>query len=245
MSATVKMSPAPYAAAGRTLKSEVAVDAARAGKRPGVVVFPEWWGLNDYIRGRARQLAELGYVALAADVYGNGQLATNPNDAAAAMNALTGDPAALTAVIEAAVRQLAAHPDVDASRLGAMGYCLGGTLSVHAARIGLDLRGVVSFHGTLSPTVAAKRGDVKAKVLVCHGGDDGFITPEQEAAFRNEMKDLGVDLKFVTYPGAKHGFTNRDASESGRRFGIPLEYDAAADRGSWEEMKAFWERVFA
>jgi dienelactone hydrolase len=126
-----------------------------------------------------------------------------------------------------------------------MGYCLGGALSLHAARLGLDLKGVASFHGSLDKTHAAKKGDVKAKVLVCHGADDKFVSPEQLESFKQEMRELGADLKFVSYPGALHGFTNPEATENGRRNSLPLAYDENADRKSWEEMKSFWARVFA
>lgn len=232
-------------AGGRNLKSFLAFDAAQSGRRPGIVVFSEWWGLNDYIRGRARDLASLGYVALAADIYGDGKTAADAAEAGALMNGLFADLPATTERIRAAVRALAARPEADPKRLGAMGYCLGGALSLHAARIGLDLRGVASFHGSLDRTHPAKKGDVKAKVLVCHAGEDQFVQPAQVEAFRQEMQELGVDLQFHAWPGTQHAFTNPQATENGRRYGLPLAYDAQADRESWEKMQAFWSRVFA
>lgn len=243
MAADIRTETVTYTAGGATLVSYLAWDASQAGPRPGIVVFGEWWGLNDYQKRRARQLAELGYVALAADMYGDGKTAADAAEAGTLMNGLFADMAATSAKVRAAVEQLARRPEVDASRLGAMGYCLGGALSLHAARLGLDLRGVASFHGSLGKTHPAQKGDVKAKVLVCHGEDDSFVPAEEQAAFRQEMDALGVDYKFVAYPGAKHGFTNPDATENGRKYNLPLAYNEDVDRESWQEMKAFWADV--
>jgi len=243
--ADIKTETLTYDAGGTTLESFLACDASQSGKRPGIVVFGEWWGLNDYLKGRARQLAELGYVALAADVYGHAKRAADPDEAGKLMNGLFADMSATSERVKAAVAKLAARPEVDASRMGAMGYCLGGALSLHAARLGLDLKGVASFHGSLGKTHPANKGDVKAKVLVCHGADDKFVSDEELAGFKKEMQELGVDLEFKSYPGALHGFTNPEATRNGERFGLPLKYDAAADQQSWDDMKAFWKRVFA
>lgn len=243
--ANVRTETLSYAAGGRTLQSHLAWDADRTDRRPGVVVFGEWWGLNEHIKRRARELAGLGFVALAADVYGDGRTAGDAKEAGALMNGLFADMASTSERVQAAVDTLAARPEVDAERLGAMGYCLGGALALHAARLGLDLKGVVSFHGSLDRTHAAKPGDVKAKVLVCHGGADQFVSAEQVQAFKQEMRELGVELKFVVYPGALHGFTNPEATEKGKANGLPLAYDENADKRSWEEMQAFWSRVFA
>ncbi|HSN70081.1 MAG TPA: dienelactone hydrolase family protein [Steroidobacteraceae bacterium] len=242
--ADIKTETLTYDAGGATLESCLAYDASASGKRPGIVVFGEWWGLNDYLKGRARQLAELGYVALAADVYGHAKQAADADEAGKLMNGLFADMAATTERIKAAVTTLAHRPEVDGSRMGAMGYCLGGALSLHAARIGLDLKGVASFHGSLGKTHPANPGDVKAKVLVCHGADDKFISDEELAGFKQEMQALGVDLEFKSYPGALHGFTNPGATANGEKYGLPLKYDESADRQSWNDMKAFWKRVF-
>jgi dienelactone hydrolase len=243
--ANIEAETLTYEAGGRTLASVLARNTPQIGKRPGIVIFSEWWGLNDYIKGRAREIAELGYVALAADVYGEGQRAANADEAAKLMNGLFADMAATSARIQAAVETLRARPEVDATRLGAMGYCLGGALSLHAARLGLDLKGVASFHGSLGSTHEAKPGDFKAKVLVCHGDADKFVSDDDLTKFKQEMTALGVDLTFKSYPGAMHGFTNPDATRNGERNNLPLRYDEGADRQSWSDMKAFWQRVFA
>lgn len=234
-----------YSAGGKTLKSYLAYDSAVTGPRPGIAVFGEWWGLNDYLKQRARELAGLGYVALAADVYGDARQATDASEAGTLMNSLFADMAATSERIVAAIDALRARPQVDSARVGAMGYCLGGALSLHAARLGLPLRGVASFHGSLSKTHPARRGEVKASVLVCHGGADKFISEEELAGFRREMADLGVDLEFISYAGVLHGFTNPEATRNGERFNLPLKYDQQADQQSWQAMQTFWTRVFA
>ena len=245
MAVDIRTETVTYTAGGESLVSYLAWDAALPGPRPGIVVFGEWWGLNDYQKRRARQLAELGYVALAADMYGGGRIAADATEAGNLMNGLFADMAGTTAKVRAAVEQLARRPGVDRARLGAMGYCLGGALALHAARLGLDLRGAASFHGSLGKTHPAQKGGIKARLLVCHAEDDGFVSAEELAGFRQEMDGLGADYKVVTYPGAKHGFTNPDASENGRKYNLPLAYNESADRESWQLMKSFWADAFA
>jgi len=245
MNANIRTETLAYNAGGETLLGYLAWDASRHGPRPGIVVFGEWWGLNDYQKRRARQLAELGYVALAADMYGNGQVAADASEATRLMNGLFADMQATGDRVRAAVEQLSRRPEVDPRRLGAMGYCLGGALALHAARLGLDLRGVASFHGSLGRTHPAGKGEFKARVLVCHGEDDSFVSAEEQAGFRQEMAELGVVCRFVSYPGARHGFTNPEATENGRRNNLPLAYNEAVDKASWDEMKTFWAEAFA
>lgn len=245
MAANIRTETLAYTAGGKQLKSFLAWDASQTGKRPAVALFPEWWGSNEYIKRRAREVAGLGYVALAVDLYGDGVEAKDSTEAGALMNGLFADMNATSERVNAAIAQLQARPEVDSSRVGAMGYCLGGAMSLHAARLGLPLRGVVSFHGALKQTHVAKKGDVKAKVLVLHGGDDVLVPDDEQAGFRKEMSELGVDLDFRSYPGAKHGYTNPEATAKGQKYGLPLAYDAATDKQSWEDMRAFWSRVFA
>jgi dienelactone hydrolase len=231
--------------AGRTLKHYLAYDAAAAAPRPGIAVFPEWWGHNDYVKRRARELAALGYVAIAVDVYGDGRLAADSTEAGTLMNGLFADMAGTSERIRATIDALRNHARVDGARVGAMGYCLGGALSLHAARLGLPLRGVASFHGSLGKTHAAQPGDVKAAVLVCHGGADKLVPLDDIANFHKEMSELGVDLTYISYPGAMHGYSNPEATEKGAKYGLPLKYDAATDARSWADMQAYWKRVFA
>jgi dienelactone hydrolase len=233
-----------YNSSGKDFASYLAVDSAREGKRPGIIVLPEWWGLNDYLRRRARELAGLGFVAMATDVYGDGREAADSTEAGQLMGGLFADIPALNSRLQAAYDQLRAHPLVDPERIGAMGYCLGGALALHMGRLGIPLRGVASFHGALTRAHEAKKGEFKAAVLICHGEADGMVPAEDQANFRKEMAELGVDYQFNSYAGAKHGFSNPEATEKGKKYNLPLAYDEKTDRQSWEDMKAFWTKVF-
>ncbi len=233
-----------YTAGATTLRGHLAHPASGA-KAPGILVVHEWWGLNDYIRRRARMLAELGYTALAADMYGDGTTASDPAGANDLMNAALADRAGLESRIRAAVDRLKADPNVDGGRLAAIGYCFGGAVVLHAARIGLPLAAVVSFHGALGSFHTPAPGSVKAKVLVCHGAADALVPDADLAAFEQEMKAAQADYRVVQYPGARHGFTNPEADENGRKYGLPLAYDASADRQSWSDMRELFARALA
>ena len=197
-----------YEQGGTILQGYFVYDESIQGARPAVLVFPEWWGVNDYIKHRARMLAELGYAVFAADMFGNGQLAGNATEAADMMNTILNDIDTGTARIFAAYEWLEKQPQVDPSRIAAIGYCFGGAMALHAARIGMQLRGVVSFHGALGSFHKPAPGEVKAKLLVCHGTEDAMVSDQDVAAFMQEMTDAGVDFNFVAYEGALHGFTS-------------------------------------
>ena len=234
-----------YAQEGTTLQGYFAYDKNVAGARPGVLVLPEWWGVNDYIKQRTRMLAELGYAAFGADMYGGGQLAENADEAASMMNAVLNDMEMGTSRIHSAYQCLMDQSQADPSRLAAVGYCFGGAMALHAARIGMDLRGVASFHGALGSFHKPAPGEVKAKVLVCHGTADAMVSDQDVAASKEEMTEAGVDFKFVAYEGALHGFTSREASENAKRYGLPIGYDVDADASSWQEMHQFLATVLA
>ena len=233
-----------YGAGGAECRSHIAYDASGPGPRPGVLVVHEWWGLDDYIRGRAKMLAELGCTALAVDMYGDGRTAADADGAGALMNSVLGDMEAGTARLRAAFDALAGHPSVDAGRMAAIGYCFGGAMVLHCARIGMDLKGVVSFHGALGSFHKPARGEVKAKVLVCHGAADALVSDEEIAGFKQEMADAGADFRFMAYDGALHGFTNPAATANGEKYGLPLAYDEAVDRRSWDDMQALFSEIF-
>jgi len=218
---------------------------SRAAPRPGVLVVHEWWGLNDYIRGRVHMLAELGYEALAVDMYGDGATGANPEEATALMSAALGDVPALEARFRAAFDTLAARPGVDAAKIAAIGYCFGGAVVLHAARIGMPLAGVASFHGSLGSFHKPAPGSVKAKILVCHGAADDLVPESDVTAFKSEMDAAGADYRFVAYPGAKHGFSNPGATAKGEQCGMPLAYDADADAKSWSDMRTLFDQIFA
>ncbi|MGA2330602.1 MAG: dienelactone hydrolase family protein [Syntrophales bacterium] len=233
-----------YSAEGVVMKGYLAYDENMKGKRPGVLVVHEWWGLNDYARKRARMLAELGYTALAVDMYGEGKVAQHPDDAGKFSSALMKNFDVGKARFMAAMDFLKGQPTVDATRIAAIGYCFGGGIVLNMARQGVDLAGVASFHGSLTAVKPAHPGSVRAKILVLHGADDKFITKEQILAFKNEMKTAGADFKFVSYPGAVHSFTNPEADELGKKYNIPIAYNRDADRKSWEELKKFLHGIF-
>ncbi|MBI3604303.1 MAG: dienelactone hydrolase family protein [Nitrospirae bacterium] len=233
-----------YRAGDTVLKGFLAYDDAKPGKRPGVLVVHEWWGLNDYARKRATMLAELGYTALAVDMYGNGKTTEHSNDAGAFTKEVTQNLAVERARFQAALDLLKAQPTTDPAHIAAIGYCFGGGVVLQMAREGAPLAGVASFHGSLGTDQPAKKGVVKARVLVLHGADDPFVPQEQIEQFKQEMTQAGVDFKFIAYSGATHGFTNPDADRLGAANNMPIKYNAKADQASWAEMQAFFTRIF-
>ncbi len=233
-----------YQAGDTTLKGYLVRDAAVQGKRPGILVVHEWWGHNEYARKRAEQLAELGYVALAVDMYGDGKTAAHPDDAGKFAGAVRSNLPLMEARFAAARAFLNSQADVDPQKNAAIGYCFGGGVVLEMARSGADLDGVVSFHGSLGGGGTASPGAVKARILVINGADDPFVTAEQIAAFKAEMDAAGAEYTFINYPGVKHSFTNPGADAFGEKFGLPLAYDAEADADSWAEMQAFFRSLF-
>lgn len=231
-----------YQIGGVPFQGYLAYDDATKEKRPGVLVIPEWWGLNDYAKRRANMLAELGYVAFAADMYGRDKVTTDPAKAGGWAGEVRADRSKALARVNAALDVLRNNPLVDTGRLGAIGYCFGGTMVLEAARSGSDLRGVVSFHGTLATTAPAEKGAVKAKILVLTGADDPSVPLEQVTAFQEEMRKARTDWQIVTYADAVHSFTNPDSSKLGMK---GVGYNEAADRRSWRAMMDFFSEVFA
>jgi dienelactone hydrolase len=189
-------------------------------------------------------LAELGYSALAVDMFGEGRQATHPDDAGKFSSELMKNFDVAKARFAAAMEFLKQQPTTDPARMAAIGYCFGGGVVLNLAREGIDLRGVASFHGSLKAVKPAQSGSVKAKVLVLHGGDDKFIPPEQIEALKQEMKSAGVDFQFISYPGAVHSFTNPGADELGKKYNMPIAYNAQADKKSWDELKKFLNMIF-
>ncbi len=234
-----------YEAGGVAMKGFVAWDDASDAKRPGVLVVHEWWGQTDYPRKRATMLAEMGYVGMAVDMYGGGETAEHPKDAGAFSGKVMADMEGARERFEAAMALLHKHPAVDAEKTAAIGYCFGGAVVLHMARMGVDLDGVASFHGSLGAKVEAEKGKVKSEVLVCHGADDKFISEDAIAGFKAEMDAAEVRYEFESYPGALHGFTNPGATKKGEEFGIPLAYNEEADKKSWAKMSEFFNRIFA
>jgi dienelactone hydrolase len=232
-----------YAADTVKMQGYIAFDSANTAKRPAVLVVPEWWGIGDYVKGRAKQLAELGYIAMAVDMYGNATEAADPETAGKMAMPFYTNPQMAKARFDAALAKLKTYPQVDTNRIAAIGYCFGGSMVLNAAKMGAPLVGVVSFHGGLAG-VTPDKATLKAKVLVCHGGADNFESPEEIATFKKQMDSVGADYTFKVYEGATHAFTNPEATEKGKKFNMPISYNAAADTASWNDMKAFFGKIF-
>lgn len=233
-----------YSAGGVEFLGYLAYDDKAQGPRPGILIVHEWWGHNEYVRERARMLAKAGYTAFALDMFGAGKLAKHPDEAKAFVGEVFSNLEAAGARFQAAQTLLIEHPTTDDAKISAIGYCFGGGVVLHMARTGADLDGVASFHGALATQSPAKPGGVVAKVLALHGDADAMVSAEQAQAFQDEMHAAGVDLKFVAYPGAKHGFTVPEATAVGEKLGIPLAYDEAADHQSWQELIDFLHRLY-
>jgi len=243
-SANIQGKVVDYSSQGVVMKGYLAYDENTKGKRPGVLVIHEWWGHNEYARKRARMLAEMGYTALAVDMYGDGKQAMHPDEAGKFSSELMKNFDITKARFMAALDFLKQQPTVDPNRIAAIGYCFGGGIVLNMARQGVDLKGIASFHGSLTAVKPAQPGAVKAKILVLHGADDKFITPEQIEAFKQEMKAAGADFQFISYPGVIHSFTNPDADTYAKKFNLPIAYNADADRKSWEELQKFFNVIF-
>lgn len=247
LSAKLVKKPVAYEHAGVKLEGYLAYDDAKVSadkKAPGVLVVPEWWGLNDYAKGRADQLAKLGYVAFATDMYGAGVVTTDPKKAGELAGQFYGKPL-MAERAQAGLDQLLATGLVDASRVAAIGYCFGGSTVQALAFSGAPLAGIVSFHGGLIPVPTDAAAKTKAKILVCHGAVDPFIKPEEIAAFKKSLDDGKFDYQFISYAGAVHAFTNPGADQLAKTTGLPIAYNAAADKRSWAHMRAFFSEIFS
>jgi len=228
-----------YKAGDTVMKGYLAYDDAVKGKRAGVLVVPEWWGANDYVKKRARMLANEGYVALVVDMYGNGQIADNPKDAGALAGNVNKNPSLALSRFQAAEKFLGSQVNVKKGEIAALGYCFGGGVVLNMARAGEPLKSVVTYHGILATDVAVKPGGIKAKLRIFTGEADPFVPPEQVEAFKTEMDNAKADYMLVSYPGVKHTFTNREADSYAAQFGMPLKYDNAADTDSWTRTLEF------
>lgn len=208
---------------------------------PGVLVVHEWLGLNDYAKQRAEQLAELGYIAFAADIYGDGKIAADTKEAGMLAGSYKKDRALLRARVAAGLAALKAQPQVDPTKIAAIGYCFGGTAVLELARSGAEVAGVVSFHGGLDSPTPQDAKKIRAKVLALHGADDPYAPADQVAAFEQEMREAGVDWQLLIYGGAVHGFSN---SANGNDNSKGVAYNAKADRRSWLDMQQFFNELF-
>lgn len=243
--AAVQGKEVDYEANGTTLKGYIAYDDAFKGKRPAILVVHEWWGHNDYARKRADMLAELGYTALAVDMYGDGKQAHHPDEAGKFATEVSKNMHMAKARFEAGMALLRQEATVDPTQMAAVGYCFGGGVVLNMARIGENLKGVVSFHGSLGTDHPAQPGMIKARIISFSGEADPMINADSVAGFKREMDHAGAHYRVVTYPGAQHAFTNPEASALGKKFNMPLAYDAKADKDSWQQATVFLREIFA
>jgi dienelactone hydrolase len=240
--AAVREKAVTYKDGDTVLKGFVVHDDAKKGKRPGIILVHEWWGITKHMHNEARRFAREGYTVLIADMYGDAKTADNPKDAGALSGSVMKNPEVMKSRFEAARDALAKQPTVDASRIAAAGYCFGGAVVINMARAGADLAAVAGFHASLGlNTPAPAPGTVKAKVLVLNGADDPFVKPEQYETLKKDMAAAKADYRVVEYPGAVHAFTNPEATALGKKFNLPLRYDAKANKAA----KAQADRLFA
>ncbi len=225
------------------LDGYVVYDENIEGKRPAILVVHEWWGLNDYAKMRARELVKLGYIAMALDMYGNGRRGDNPDAAGKLAMPFYQDPQMAKQRFDAALNKLKTYSQVDPEKVAAIGYCFGGAQVINMAKLGDDLKGVVSFHGNLN-VVPANKDLLKAQILVCHGAIDPFVPQAEVDQFKKQMDSIGAKYTFKSYEGAVHAFTNPDATAMGEKFKIPIKYNAAADSASWKDMREFFDVIF-
>jgi dienelactone hydrolase len=238
--AEIKNKVVSYQHDGKTFKCYLAWDDAQSGKRPGVLVFPEWWGLNEYAKKRADQLAALGCVALAVDLYGDGKVTDNPKESGAWAGALRKDIQDWLGRSLEAIKLLKSDDKVDPDRMAAMGYCFGGSTSLMLAHHAAPLKAVVSFHGALLEPTDEQAKSIKTKILICHGADDSFIPEELIGKVKAAYDRNKVDYRFVAYPGAQHSFTVQGADARGLK---GIRYNEAADRQSWEDMRKLFTQA--
>ncbi|PIQ95348.1 MAG: dienelactone hydrolase [Nitrospinae bacterium CG11_big_fil_rev_8_21_14_0_20_56_8] len=235
-----------YTSGGTALKGYLAYDDSIKGKRPGILVVHEWWGHNDHARNRARMLAELGYTALAVDMYGDGKTADHPKQAGEFMHAAFQDWEGSKAKFNEAMKLLQSQATVDPEKIASIGFCFGGAVSLRMARGGAKLAGVVAFHSALPTEPPVTPGSVQAAVLVINGSEDSFLQPEQVGAFTKEMVAAIADFTYISLAGVKHSYTNPRADEFSQKFNLPnLQYDKSADARSWLAMQQFFHRIFA
>jgi dienelactone hydrolase len=236
VSAQVQDKTIEYQDGDTALRGHLYWDDRFEGKRPGVLVVHEWWGLNSYARMRARMLAESGYVAFAPDMYGDDKVTEHANEAKAWMEQITSNLDAWQQRAKLGLEQLKEQDQVDPSRLAAIGYCFGGATVLQMAYAGMDVKGVASFHGSLPPATAEQQQNIKAKILVAHGAADSFVPAERVDAFIQALDAAGANWEMDIYGGARHSFTVPDAE----RKGIDnLKYDPQADRRAWQRLIGF------
>lgn len=232
-----------YATDSTTMRGYLSYDEAFTGKRPGILVVHEWWGHNTYTRERAKMLAELGYTALAVDMYGDGKQAMHPDDAGKFSGMVMSNIDEAKARFDAALKLLKSQSSVDSTRIAAIGYCFGGSVVLTMANAGEDLDAVAAFHSGVQLPIMPNK-DIKARILVCNGAADPFVSEESVEAFKKAMDESGAQYEYIAYEGAQHAFTSKEADSLGRKFNLPLAYQEKADKASWEALQKLLNDTF-
>jgi dienelactone hydrolase len=229
-----------YRVGDTALQGYLAYDDTVSTKRPAILIFHEWWGITDYTRSRAEQLASLGYVAFVADLYGTDKATTHPEQAREWSSSLFQNALGRTRAT-AALKLLREQPNADPNRIAAIGYCLGGTIALDLAYSGADLRGAVSFHSSLPFPSPDESPNIKAKLLICHGANDDFLTKEKIQSFTDALRESGADWQMIFYSNARHSFTNPHCGQ----YNLDgVAYNPAADRRSWRHLQSFFKEIF-
>lgn len=236
---TIKEENVDIAADTTTMKSFIAYDESRTDKRPIVLVVPEWWGVTDLTRSKAKQLAQEGYFALVVDMYGHGRTADDPDAAMGFAGPFYKNPRLATDRLMAALEKAKTYPQADSTKTAAIGFCFGGSMVLNAAKLGAPFDGVVSFHGGLQGVTPSKN-TVKSRILVLNGAADPYVPAGDVANFKKQLDSVGVSYTFKDYPGALHAFTNPRADEFAKKFKMGVGYNEAADKNSWNDMRSFF-----
>lgn len=227
-----------YSIDGQSFTAFYAKPKKITSKTKTVLIVHEWWGLNDYPKSRALQIAKEGNIGFCIDMYGTGKIATNPKDAQAFATPFYQDSEFSYGRFTAGLNQALKIEGVDPSKLVAIGYCFGGSVVLNAAKMGAPVDAVVSFHGGLAG-IPVDKNQLKAAVLVCNGAADSFVPETDISEFKKQMTDASADFKFIDYPDATHAFTNPKSTETGKKFSMPISYNAAADKQSWIDFNQF------
>lgn len=242
--AAIQTQEIEYSVQGQTHTGYMAWDDSLSGERPGVLVVHEWWGHGEFSRNQAEKLAEEGYTALALDMYGEGKHADHPEQAKEFMEQASSNMDLMQARFRTAMQQLQGHDTVDPDQIAAQGYCFGGAVVLNMARLGMDLEGVVSFHGSLGSPIEAESGEVDAAVRAYTGGADQMVPAKQVSGFVQEMHSADVDYALRSFPGVQHSFMNPEADQYARDFDMPVGYDEHAAETAWEGTLRFYDGIF-
>lgn len=239
----IKEETVNYTVEGKTMKGFAAFPTDSTTKKPAIIIVPEWWGVNDYVKNRARQLADSGFVAFVADMFGNGKIAATPNEAMSLTSKFYKDPRLALTYVNAALQEIKKINQTDKNNIAAIGYCFGGYIVLNAAKLGSDLKGIVSFHGGLGGVLPDKNL-LKAKMLICHGDSDRFVTQKDVDLFKHQMDSIKAEYSYKSYANATHAFTNPESNSNAKKFNMPIAYNPAADTASWKDMWEFFGKIF-